>query len=123
MLLLTQNVWANDLTQADSDWLVQEIDNICGDTWCEGDYNFSFNSLTCDFSLGECEMKFEVIDTLYDSDWNDVGEVRTPATCVIAAESRDVLVNTHWNTYSDYFYETMSECVSDAESDAASNRP
>ena len=120
--LLATATYANDLSQAESELLVREIDNICGDTWCEGEFNFAFHELTCDFKLGECEFRFEVIDTLFDSDWNEVGEIRTAAGCYIAAASKELLFNEDMSSYSDYLYETMTECISEAEGEAWSNR-
>lgn len=33
---------------------LQAIDSICGDTWCEGDYQYRFDSLRCRFQDGIC---------------------------------------------------------------------
>ena len=30
------------------------IDNICGDTWCDGDWNWSFKKIACKLDLGSC---------------------------------------------------------------------
>lgn len=37
----------NALLPAEEETVLQWIDNICGDTWCEGDHNFAFDDLTC----------------------------------------------------------------------------
>ena len=35
------------LSSAQSKSALKLIDDICGDTWCSGDYNFGFRRLTC----------------------------------------------------------------------------
>src|SRR5688572_13519096 len=35
--------------------VVQLIDNICGDTWCEGDHNFRFDRLECKQPCGKAQ--------------------------------------------------------------------
>lgn len=119
-LSLTQASFANDLSAADERSLVTEIDNICGDTWCEGDFNFSFNSLVCDFTKGECVLDYEFIDYYFDDNWDITGEVRTPATCAIAATNLEQISrNRGWGlSYNDYLYETVTDCIWDAEADA-----
>ena len=43
------------------------IDDICGDTWCEGDNNFAFDRLTCRAGAagstdgGSCTLKLRII--------------------------------------------------------------
>ena len=31
--------------------VLKAIDDDCGDTWCEGDFNYRFKRLSCDFSV------------------------------------------------------------------------
>jgi hypothetical protein len=51
---------ANALTHAESRAALQLIDNICGDTWCEGDYDFAFRRLTCSQETGSCHLLFQI---------------------------------------------------------------
>ncbi len=119
-LSLTQVTLANDLSATQAQALLTEIDNICGDTWCEGDFNFSFNSLVCDFTKGECTLDYEFIDYYFDANWDITGEVRTPASCTFEANSLEhISENRTWGlSYSDYLYETVTDCIWDAEPDA-----
>jgi len=39
--------------------VLRAIDNVCGDTWCEGDYNFRFNQLFCSTRTKSCRMIFQ----------------------------------------------------------------
>ena len=42
--------------------IVRAIDNICGDTWCEGDYDFKFNAFNCNSKSAVCELSFQLVD-------------------------------------------------------------
>lgn len=39
--------------------VLRAVDNICGDTWCEGDYNFRFNKLFCSSVSKSCRVVFQ----------------------------------------------------------------
>src|ERR1043165_2452596 len=60
----------NALTAAQQATALKLIDDICGDTWCEGDHNFRFDRLVCQEGCrdrpGSCEMTFRVFS--YDTD-------------------------------------------------------
>jgi hypothetical protein len=45
---------ANDLTTAKQKIALKVIDDICGDTWCEGDFDFGFKKIVCHFGKGTC---------------------------------------------------------------------
>ena len=34
------------------------VDVACGDTWCEGDFNFVFTHFSCNFVEGVCNLSF-----------------------------------------------------------------
>jgi hypothetical protein len=55
----------NALSPAEEHTALQVIDNICGDTWCEGDNNFAFQKLTCtaptSAAPGTCKLQLRVI--------------------------------------------------------------
>ena len=43
-----ESAWCrNALSPREEKTVLNLIDNICGDTWCEGDNNFAFERLTC----------------------------------------------------------------------------
>lgn len=49
-LVLSVSVHAQDKTfinEAQQDKLLQVLDDACGDSWCEGEYNLDFKQLTC----------------------------------------------------------------------------
>ena len=41
--------------------IIHSIDVICGDTWCEGDYNFKFTDFSCNKLTAKCELSFHFI--------------------------------------------------------------
>jgi hypothetical protein len=45
---------ANDLPTAQEKAARFQLDQICGDTWCDGDYDFSFKKVVCHFGKGSC---------------------------------------------------------------------
>lgn len=56
----------NALSAHEEKTVLQLIDNICGDTWCEGENDFAFERLTCrtgapDSPSGTCTLKLRLI--------------------------------------------------------------
>src|SRR5262249_23980584 len=57
----------NALSPSQEKTALKLIDDICGDTWCEGDNNFSFEHLTCragsarSASGGTCTLRLHII--------------------------------------------------------------
>lgn len=39
--------------------IVKAIDYICGDIWCEGYYDYKFDSISCDKNNQDCDLKFQ----------------------------------------------------------------
>ena len=50
----------NALTAAQAKTALKLIDDICGDTWCDGDYNFGFRRLTCAKAAHTCTLTLQV---------------------------------------------------------------
>ena len=56
----------NALSQPQEQLALKLIDNICGDTWCSGDYNYAFRHLTCSAPHGpqhpgSCTLNLQII--------------------------------------------------------------
>ncbi|MDB4965455.1 MAG: hypothetical protein JWN44_1144 [Myxococcales bacterium] len=45
---------ATDLTAAQRKAALFQLNQICGDTWCSGDWSFTFKKLTCKLDAGSC---------------------------------------------------------------------
>ena len=52
----------NDLKPAQEKLILQLIDDVCGDSWCEGDHNFKFAKLKCSFTARACTITLDIID-------------------------------------------------------------
>jgi hypothetical protein len=58
---VTSESLVSALTSAESRQVLKLIDDICGDTWCEGDNDFSFDRLACSARTHRCTLVFDVI--------------------------------------------------------------
>ncbi|HWZ93056.1 MAG TPA: hypothetical protein VNW92_29560 [Polyangiaceae bacterium] len=50
----------NALSPAQAKTVLTLIDDICGDTWCDGDYDFGFRRLTCAKAARTCTLTLQV---------------------------------------------------------------
>ena len=91
------------------------IDDICGDTWCEGDYNFDFRALTCDSRQMTCTLRFQMFP------WDTVasGSSAYSRSCETTGFSGfDSLVATSPNGYQSLvpsFYDALTTCIGNLE--------
>jgi hypothetical protein len=51
----------NALTPAQEKTALKLIDDICGDTWCEGDDDFRFDALSCCAASQSCTLSLEIV--------------------------------------------------------------
>ncbi|PIK15778.1 hypothetical protein [Halobacteriovorax sp. JY17] len=119
-LLTFSNSYAeNFLTESQADTVLESIDNICGDTWCEGDFNFSFNEITCSSETNSCDLSFEFINEVYDYETDQViVEERASVTCTLTGVTGyEYMIDTssRWNHLGHSFYEKVTDCISDKE--------
>ena len=49
-----------DLSAAQARAVLRELDRICGDTWCEGDFDFAFEKVTCHFDRSSCTVTMRI---------------------------------------------------------------
>ena len=47
--------------------IFKAIDFICGDIWCEGYYEYKFQSFSCDKDSHRCDLSFQFIESVNDS--------------------------------------------------------
>lgn len=116
------------LTSVQKNQLLTSIDNTCGDTWCEGDFDFSFDSVNCSKEKHSCTFTFDLLwywDLDDDLDYNQRQEQapRHTATCTLYGYDRyDQMMESVSARYSDLvweFYEEFSDkCVTPAEEQA-----
>ena len=91
------------------------IDDICGDTWCEGDHNFRFDRLECRKgcagSAGTCQLTFRVFS--YDTDL-ETGPTYVRSCHTGGFTDFESLVSTK-GSYPELqpaYYDALSACIS-----------
>lgn len=104
---------ASPFTSSQEKTVLKAIDDVCGDTWCEGDYGFRFNSFTCDKTTSTCELNFQFIKR----EENDEREVLSAEqVCRFKnIKTFSQLMENKWGL-SDKFYDSVSDCISARES-------
>jgi hypothetical protein len=107
------------LSEADERAVLREIDNICGDTWCEGEFDYSFKKLDCRRSTRSCSFQFDYIYRIYEQGSGRVSmRLGFPTTCKFEnILSGDELVDrSHGRTtYSDRLYNLVNDCINSNE--------
>ena len=106
------------LTKREEAVVLKAIDDICGDTWCEGDHNFRFDRLECVRGCagdsGHCQLVFRVFS--YDTDL-ETGPTYTRSCRTPGFTGFDSLVA----TFGDYhalqpaYYDALTECIGRVE--------
>lgn len=118
-LCLNTSVFALDfLSESQKEVVLREIDNICGDTWCEGDFNFSFDKISCDSDSKSCVLEMKLFDGYSEE---DESTVYYNGACTIEGPSdySDIIEkNGDWDSLKMEFYELVTDCVSDLEEKA-----
>ena len=101
----------NALTAAQAKTTLKLIDDICGDTWCSGDYNFGFRRLICAKAAHTCTLTLQVfpregVPSSARSYWRSC---KTSGFTGFAS-----LVNTAPNGYQSLhgdYYDALTECI------------
>lgn len=113
------------LSKAQEQTALQLIDNICGDTWCEGDHNFRFDRLKCRQACGDaqgtCTLTFRILS--HESDV-DTGPTWTRSCKTSGFAGFASLVDTSASGYQSLnwdYYEALSECVGRVEAELSGN--
>jgi len=106
--------------------LLGTIDSICGDTWCEGDFDYSFNHIECSKSTGTCIFKLEFIYREWgDDDMEEVIlEARIPVTCNLDGfyKKSDLVASNEQgeNWHTEKLYDAVNLCIENNTEDAIS---
>ena len=87
--------------------VILAIDDICGDSWCEGDYNFKFTKLACDKINKSCELSFHFIKTNEQS-----AEIYSPVQICRFENIRNFnqLKDSKYSL-NEKFYDELTECI------------
>jgi hypothetical protein len=113
---------SNALTKKQASTVLGLIDDICGDSWCEGDHNFHFDQIQCQrgcsgASTGTCQVTFRIFP--YDSDLETgptyVRSCKTPGFTGFSSLV-DTAANGYQSLHWDY-YDALSACISEVENE------
>lgn len=99
------------------------IDDICGDTWCEGDFQFKFNTVSFDKKTLETTVNFTMTpyidsENLAESETSAATIVNTnySVQCVIKGFADAALIVKSNGSLDETFYSSVSDCVNTLES-------
>jgi hypothetical protein len=98
------------------------IDNICGDTWCEGDFQFRFDKVVLDAASNQAQVLFSMTPYLDETPLEDEATFSSATLapdynvkCVVKGFSTPETIlqadgDLNWD-----FYLAMTDCVSSLE--------
>lgn len=112
----------NALTPTESRVVLELVDEICGDTWCDGDYDYGFRKVTCDGAAQTCTLTLQVfpregVPSAHRSYWR--------ACKTHGFSGFGSLVSTAPNGYQSLapgYYEALTECTSRLEATLAAQK-
>lgn len=108
----------NALSATEEKTALKLIDDICGDTWCEGDNDFAFERLTCragdPTNGGSCALQLRIIP-------REEGSRSYPRVCRTGAFfGFSSLVDTASNGYQSLewdYYLALTDCITELQSE------
>ena len=105
---------ASDQVQNRNQKALSAIDSVCVDTWCEGDYNYRFPRLKCNFRKQTCTLFYSAglhPDEGQEQKWTRSG------TCKISAVRSydDILDSNTGNDLTASSYDQITECLNGQE--------
>jgi len=113
------------LSSAQKKTLLSLIDQTCADTWCEGDYNFSFDAVRCDSQAKICTIRFKMReDDAWQKRYKKVQQTNRfvskisnthEVECTIRNLSQASDLMAADNALNDNFYDAFNDCVGSLE--------
>lgn len=105
-----QKADANDLSTAQAKIVRFQLDQVCGDTWCDGDFWFSFKKVVCHFGKGTCTIT-ALIAPVTDAHpvpvyWRSCKIAGLHAFTDLVDTAPNGYQSLHWD-----FYEKMTDCT------------
>lgn len=102
----------NALSTRESQTVLKLIDDICGDTWCSGDYDFAFRRISCDKRSATCLLTLQI----FPRDGVVSSQASYFRTCKTHGFTGfESLVTTSANGYralNERYYDALTECTS-----------
>lgn len=106
---------ANDLTAAQEKLVLQLIDDLCGDSWCEGAHDYVFAKMRCSFTAKTCTLTMKIIDPAYDAQPERDFWRSCKMTSIDAFTSMVDTAQNGYQSLSDPFYDKLNGCVDKLE--------
>jgi len=109
-IMICSQVFAGEfLTEAQKQSSLSAIDIICGDTWCEGDYNFEFQTINCESDNSTCVVSFKTWDYADET-------INTQYSCKIEGikSFQDIVIEERGDL-TEKFYDQMNVCINEDE--------
>jgi hypothetical protein len=110
----------NALSSAEQSTVLRLVDNICGDTWCSGDFNFRFDRIVCQTGCGRtsghCRLEFRMFP--YDATV-ETGPTYARSCRTAPFHGLESLVSTSSYGYQSLepdYYEDLTNCIARIES-------
>jgi len=107
----------NDLTAKQAKLVVDALNDVCGDTWCEGDYSWDFSKIVCDFTKKTCTFTVKITDPGTDDSAKD-DKVYWRSCKVSKVGAFTSMIDTAQNGYqslNETFYDKINACVTKLE--------
>ena len=112
------------LTKREREVILRGVDSLCGDTWCEGSFEFEFHTFLCLFEVNKCWLGFRYID-IYDYKNGEISyryhsyqykrrSVGLESLCVIEVSTRRDLFG-DYEGVSSYLYDQVTACIGKKE--------
>ncbi|WP_141733478.1 hypothetical protein [Oligoflexus tunisiensis] len=97
--------------------ILKAIDNICGDTWCEGDYSFRFDKVTLDTERNSTQVFFNM-SYPYSTELDVQASILTQSfdvSCVVPGYSTyaGIMENEYQLNWD--FYTSLTDCIQTLE--------
>ncbi len=103
--------------QAETSTILKAIDNICGDTWCEGDYSYRFHKVTLDTARNSTRVVFTM--SIQDPSEIDSSAVilkqKFDVSCNVAGYSSFATIMQTNDQLNWDFYTNLTDCIQKLE--------
>jgi hypothetical protein len=117
VLLMTSAVFAHESNElfspTQSNEVIRAIDDVCGDTWCEGDYNFKFINFSCNKLAKSCDLSFHFIK----SDEQSVETYSPVQVCHFQNITNFKQIKDSKYSLNDNFYEELTNCIDNRQNE------
>lgn len=103
--------------QPETTTILKAIDNICGDTWCEGDYSFRFHKVNLDTARNSTRVLFTMslnYPTEVDSS-TVILKQRFDVSCDVTGYSSFATIMQNNEQLNWDFYSSLTDCIQKLE--------